>query len=133
MGKINTVSVIDDDDIYTFAVKRIIGNSQVASKTIFFQNGKTALDFFVENLHIPENLPDLVLLDINMPVLDGWQFMDEFVKISHLLNKKITIYIVSSSIDEADRQKSKSYKEVAGYIVKPVTSTDLLHITASMD
>ncbi|MEQ8534886.1 MAG: response regulator, partial [Imperialibacter sp.] len=72
-----------------------------------------------------DELPDVILLDINMPVMDGWQFLDEFVKIKPLIKKKITIYMVSSSIDEADLERAKTYEEVSDFIVKPVKAEDL--------
>lgn len=122
MKKIDIACVIDDDDIYTFTVKRIIDNSQLAEKTLFFSNGKLALDFFNEYLHQTADLPDLIMLDINMPVLDGWQFMDEFIKLSPLINKRIVVYIVSSSIDRADINKAKGYEQISDFIVKPVSA-----------
>jgi CheY-like chemotaxis protein len=60
-----------------------------------------------------------------MPVLDGWQFMDEFVKIHPLIKKKVTIYIVSSSIDEADFAKARSYEHISDFIVKPINVAKL--------
>nr|WP_321222116.1 response regulator [uncultured Psychroserpens sp.] len=66
-----------------------------------------------------ENLPDIILLDINMPIMDGWQFLDEFVKIES--HKLITIYIVSSSIDPQDIKRAKKYQNISNYIVKPIT------------
>lgn len=121
MKKFDIACVIDDDEIYTFTIKRIIANSQIAEKTLFFPNGKLGIDFFKEYVHQTDSLPDLILLDINMPVLDGWQFMDEFVKIRPLIQKKVTIYIVSSSIDEADFDKAKTYEHISDFIVKPVS------------
>jgi CheY-like chemotaxis protein len=121
MNKIDIACVIDDDVIYTHTVKRIIDSSQIANKTLFFPNGQLGIDFFKEYLHQTESLPDLILLDINMPILDGWQFMDEFVKLSPLIGKKVTVYIVSSSIDEDDHKKALSYQQVSDFIVKPIT------------
>jgi CheY-like chemotaxis protein len=125
MKKFDIACVIDDDEIYTFTVKRIINNSEIAHKTLFFPNGKLALDFFTEYVNQTDSLPDLILLDINMPVLDGWQFMDEFVKIHPLIKKKVTIYIVSSSIDEADFAKARSYEHISDFIVKPINVAKL--------
>ena len=122
MKKIDIACVIDDDDIYTFTIKKIIDNSQLAEKTLFFPNGKLALDFFNEYVHQTTHLPDLILLDINMPVLDGWQFMDEFIKLSPLINKRIVVYIVSSSIDRADFNRAKGYEQISDFIIKPVSS-----------
>jgi CheY-like chemotaxis protein len=57
-----------------------------------------------------------------MPILDGWQFMDEFITLSPLIPKRIVVYIVSSSIDDRDIRKAKSYEQVSDFIVKPITT-----------
>lgn len=132
MRKIDIACVIDDDDIYTFTIKRIIDNSQLAEKTLFFTNGKLALDFFHECLDQPSQLPDLILLDINMPVLDGWQFMDEFIKLSPRINKQITVYIVSSSVDRSDINKAKKYEQISDFIIKPISSAMFRKMVADM-
>ncbi|QEC78293.1 response regulator [Mucilaginibacter ginsenosidivorax] len=128
MKKINTLCVIDDDDIYTFTIKRIIAKAEVAEKTIFFHNGQVAIDFFYNCLEVIGNLPDMILLDLNMPVLDGWQFLDEFIKLVPRLGKKILIYIVSSSIDEDDFKRAKQMEQVSDFIVKPLNANDLRNI-----
>lgn len=121
MNKIKIACVVDDDEIYTFTVKRIIARSEIAEKTIFFHNGQAAVDFFVANAHNTAELPDLILLDINMPVLDGWQFLAEYVKLVPKLGKKITVFIVSSSIDEEDYARARAIEVVSDFIVKPLT------------
>jgi CheY-like chemotaxis protein len=128
MKKINTLCVIDDDDIYTFTIKRIIAKAEVAEKTIFFHNGRVAIDFFHDGLEAIASLPDLILLDLNMPVLDGWQFLDEFIKLVPRIGKKILIYIVSSSIDEDDFKRAKKMELVSDFIVKPLNAIDLRSI-----
>lgn len=126
MNKFNIACVIDDDEIYTFTIKRIISIAKFAEKTLFFHNGRVALDFFVEYMRVTESLPDVILLDINMPVLDGWQFMDEFIKMIPHFGKKINVYIVSSSIDDADHQRAKDMEAISDFMVKPVTIESLL-------
>lgn len=121
MKKINIACVIDDDEVYTFVVKRIIALAELAEKTLFFPNGQKALDFFLEYIEATDSLPDLILLDINMPVLDGWQFMDEFIKLAPRIGKKIHIYIVSSSIDQSDFDRAKAMELVSDFVVKPIT------------
>ncbi|MDQ7918564.1 response regulator [Mesonia sp. MT50] len=68
----------------------------------------------------------MILLDLSMPVMDGWQFLDEFTKVK--IEKKITIYIVSSSIDPMDYERAKSYNDIQNYIIKPVQTEDLKSI-----
>lgn len=128
MKKIDTLCVIDDDDIYTFTIKRIIAKAEVAEKTIFFHNGRVAIDFIRDCVEAIANLPDMILLDLNMPVLDGWQFLDEFIKLVPRIGKKILIYIVSSSIDEDDFKRAKEMELVSDFIVKPLNAMDLRSI-----
>ncbi|MEO7214764.1 response regulator [Mucilaginibacter sp.] len=132
MNKVKIACVVDDDEIYTYTVTRIIARSEIAEKTIFFHNGRVALDFFVANAQKQDELPDLILLDINMPVLDGWQFLDEYVKLVPTMGKKITVFIVSSSIDEEDYARARAFDVVTRFIVKPLTVDHLHDILAQL-
>lgn len=80
---------------------------------------KPSISFF-ENKDNSELLPDVIFLDINMPIMNGWQFLDEFKKMQNSIDKNITIYLVSSSFDDRDISRSKDYAEVTDYIIKPV-------------
>ncbi|PLB17916.1 MAG: Two-component response regulator [Flavobacteriaceae bacterium FS1-H7996/R] len=75
-----------------------------------------------------EALPDVILLDLNMPVMDGWEFLEEFISLKPKLEKKIPIYIVSSSNDPADIMKAKSISEVTDFIIKPVTEAKFVEM-----
>ena len=132
MNKINTLWVVDDDEIYRFAIKIIINRAAIAENTFYYNNGQVAIDAFSENLASPDQLPDLILLDLNMPVLDGWQFLDALCKILPTLNKKVHIFLVSSSNDEEDFERAKTWKEVADFIVKPLTTQALHAILARL-
>jgi CheY-like chemotaxis protein len=133
MNKISTTWIIDDDEIYSFAIKIIMKRANISEKTLFFQNGKIAIDFFIENLHKPDELPDLILLDLNMPVLDGWQFLDAYEKLEPQISKSIAIYLVSSTIDEQDYNRAKSISCVTDLIVKPLTTSDINRILAAFN
>ncbi len=76
-------------------------------------------------------IPDVILLDINMPILDGWQFLDGIITIKVI--KKITIFIVTSSIDPRDKEKAKSYSNVKNFVVKPITQDKLNDLMAQME
>lgn len=82
------------------------------------------LDFLRENASNLANIPDVLLLDINMPVIDGWTFLDILMKEIPAVTEKMRIYIVSSSIDTRDLEKVKEYDIVKEYLVKPLNSDD---------
>ena len=94
---------------------------------MIFKNGLEAINNLKPIIASGENIPEVILLDINMPIMDGWQFLDEFIQIP--CKQKIYIYIVSSSIDPADQQKIKEYENISNYIVKPITIEDLTKIS----
>jgi CheY-like chemotaxis protein len=77
----------------------------------------------------PDNVPDIIFLDINMPVMDGWQFLDEFQKLPPFLQKKAKIFMLTSSIDLDDIAKSKAYVSVNDFISKPLTSLKIKSAT----
>jgi len=77
-------------------------------------------------------MPEIILLDLNMPVMDGWQFLDAFIK--KYPNQDVHIFIVTSSIDQADIDKAASYKLVSNYVVKPLQRDQILEmIQATID
>ena len=125
MKKINLICVIDDDDIYTFLIKRIIKHAEVAEKSIFFKNGLEALQFFIDKKMQPEELPELILLDINMPILDGWQFLAGYTQLAPVIKKDITLYMTSSSDDKEDYDRAMAIGHVKDFIRKPI-DTDVL-------
>ncbi|MEQ9098160.1 MAG: response regulator [Imperialibacter sp.] len=125
MSMVDLACIIDDDQIYVFGLKKLIHFHKYSKNLLVFKNGAEAIKYMKPLITSSDELPDVILLDINMPVMDGWQFLDEFVKIKPLIKKKITIYMVSSSIDEADLERAKTYEEVSDFIVKPVKAEDL--------
>ena len=123
--------VVDDDAIYQIIVNKIIQRSEMFSAISSFKNGKDAIDVLYNSLENNELLPDIILLDINMPIMDGWEFMEEIKRIKSKINKQIIIYIVSSSIALEDRNKSKTFTDIIGYIPKPISVEDLISIVKS--
>jgi CheY-like chemotaxis protein len=94
-----------------------------------FNNGKEALDTFLQDIEAGNELPEVILLDINMPVMDGWEFLDEYVKVKHKIKNKVKIYMVSSSVNLSDLDKAKTYDDIVDYVVKPIKSSDLQKIS----
>lgn len=115
------VCLIDDDNIYQYTARVILESTGLAKQIHSFYDGKEALNYFIEQL--PANadaLPDVIFLDINMPVMNGWEFLEEYNKLATSFPKPITVYMVSSSVNSTDMQRSRSYKSVSDYLVKPV-------------
>jgi CheY-like chemotaxis protein len=119
--------IVDDDDIYVYGLKKLADIKGVNTKMSHFINGQEAINE-LKKANDHTQLPDVILLDINMPVMDGWEFMNDFAEIKPRLGKKITIYFVSSSVNLDDIYRAKSFSEVTDYIFKPVTGRQLVQI-----
>lgn len=128
MLPLKTVALIDDDPIYTNTFKNLLGSWKIANPFLFFNNAKEALDFML--LKEASVLPDILLLDLNMPHMNGWLFLENFAKIKPQLTKKISIYLVSSSIWEDDLQRAKNNILVEDFISKPIFKDKLMQILA---
>lgn len=125
MKKIDLAFIIDDDQIYVYGMKKIISMHNLCTNLLVFNNGEEAIKYIRPIISHNDQLPDVILLDINMPLMDGWGFLDEFIKIKPLINKKITIYMVTSSITPEDINRAKTYEELSNYFVKPISLEEL--------
>ncbi|PZX92098.1 response regulator [Flavobacterium aquariorum] len=128
---LKTIWVVDDDPIYQIIVNKIIKKSELFLNVSSFKNGKEAIDALKNALENKEAFPNIILLDINMPIMDGWEFMDEIVLIKSQINEPLQIYIVSSSIASEDKSKAKDYSEIIAYLSKPISANDLILIAAN--
>lgn len=125
MRRVNNMYVIDDDKIYHFLLKNLFKQNNIDVNPMFFSNGQDAIESIKQNKDTG-NLPDLILLDVNMPIMDGWQFLEEYSKLSGSLTKMSTIYMISSSNDEQDINKAKNFSTIVKeYFLKPICKEDL--------
>jgi len=132
MTKLDTICIIDDDNIYTMLLKKTISKFDVCDRVESFNNGKIAFESLKQRIEEGgATLPDVIFLDVNMPVLDGWMFVEEFYKLYNTGLKKVLIYVVSSSIAVEDRNKAKSNPNIQDYLVKPISGSTLQEIVAT--
>ena len=130
--KFNDVFVVDDDKIFHFIIKKLLVSNNINVEPEFFENGLLAIEGIKSKLDNEENPPDLILLDINMPILDGWQFLEEFKLIKDKIKKEIAIYIISSSDNTVDRNRANDFKDdITDYYLKPITLDGLKSIFTS--
>ncbi|MEE1963135.1 response regulator [Allomuricauda taeanensis] len=126
MKTIDTLYLIDDDDTYQFIIEKTLNSLNLVNSIKIFSNGKAAIDFLEATIHDIDQIPDVILLDLTMPIMDGWQFLEQYLRFRPRIGKKVVIYVISSSIDPRDMQRAKSISEVTDYIVKPLTKTKLI-------
>lgn len=132
MNQTKTLTLIDDDEIFVFLTKKAIEKTKLIDQIKVFDNGLDAIIFLKENKDNIEILPEVIFLDLNMPVMDGWQFLEEYILLHPTIGKKITVYICSSSISPDDIKRAKAINEVADYIIKPITKEKLIEIIKSI-
>ncbi|MEM7382378.1 MAG: response regulator, partial [Bacteroidota bacterium] len=108
MKKINRISIIDDDPITIFGIKKMLDHLDVCDSISTYLNGKEAIDAIKDRITDKLEVPEVIFLDINMPIMDGWQFLEEFIALP--IKQKIRINIVTSSIDISDRERWEFYK-----------------------
>jgi len=115
------VFIIDDDPIHQRIAQIMISKHNLFDEYFSYTDAQEALDFLQENKKNEETLPDVILLDLNMSILDGWDFLETFETLIKEFKKNIRVFIVSSSVDEKDVLRSKSYVAVKGFISKPLS------------
>lgn len=122
------ILLVDDDTTYLFITKKILEQQQNVEQINTFMNGLEALTYLKEHSKEENILPNILFLDLFMPIMDGWQFLNEFteVKSNHL--EKITIYICTSSISPHDIERAKNISSVSDYIIKPISKIKLVDI-----
>ncbi|SHI39581.1 response regulator [Pseudozobellia thermophila] len=128
----STTCIIDDDPIFIYSTKRVMKDVNFSEEVIVYNNGQDAIDGLKEIIAKGEKIPSIIFLDLNMPIMNGWEFLEEFVQIPNNNRKEITIYIISSSIDPRDLERIKNYKIVNNYILKPVVREDLQTILVNL-
>src|SRR3954462_10243255 len=122
---IDLVMLVDDNDTDNFISKRIVEITKFAKRVEVKNSGKSALDYLKENQSSAEDLPNIIFLDINMPIVDGFVFLCEFEKFSEVVRNKCKVIILSSSDNKRDIDKIVNNNHVIKFITKPLTEVAL--------
>jgi CheY-like chemotaxis protein len=128
MGKISLLFLVDDDPIYVFTSRKSLEKTGWFEEIRVFGDGKSAFDELSNRLKEKAPLPEVIFLDLSMPVWDGWDFLDEFQALNPPAG--IRIYIVSSSNYPEDLERANAYSRIAGYFTKPLSETYLSQVVA---
>ena len=130
--RVRKVFLVDDDFIFREAAEVLITSSGLTENVLHFENGLEAFNKLVALSETPEHLPEIMLLDINMPVMNGWELLEELRMEKSIIRDTIQIHILTSSIAPEDLNLSKQYEFIDGYITKPLTRADLKKLSQSV-
>ncbi|MBB6610739.1 response regulator [Pontibacter sp. Tf4] len=122
MSILKKVMLIDDDQVNNFVCESIIKTEQFADEVISYELAEEALDHLKKTAaEHPEDFPSLIFLDINMPGMDGWSFIDEYRKLPEEVTNQCCLFMLSSAVDRKDIISAKSIKEVKDFFSKPLS------------
>ncbi|MFN5704917.1 MAG: response regulator [bacterium] len=127
--KINNILLVDDDTVNNFIVINTLNKLAITENIDSVLNGLDGIEYLKAKIETNKELiPSVIFLDINMPIMDGWEFLEEFELFSEEVKNHCNIYMVSSSVYEEDILKSKQYKSVIDFISKPLMSDKIIEI-----
>ncbi|MEM6342889.1 MAG: response regulator [Bacteroidota bacterium] len=118
-----TLALIDDEPIYQLILERLLQGCPQRCRMLYYSNGPEALAKLKQNQADPASTPDVILLDLNLPMLNGWDVLAQIEKIPFASRPKV--YILSSSIDPEDKQRAQKHPAVSGFLPKPLYLEDL--------
>lgn len=122
MVKYNAIILIDDDEIVRFVVEKIILKAAISKQFVAFQSATEALNDLSSSSREGKNL---ILLDINMPLVSGWDFLDAFQNLPESITSKYVVNVLSSSINQSDKNRALSYPFINQYLTKPLSVEQL--------
>jgi CheY-like chemotaxis protein len=122
------ILLVEDEEINNYIATRLIQKALPGAAVTSCLHGKYAIDLLTEMKNDPTKLPDIILLDINMPVMNGWEFLDEYNHRNIDPQGKSAIFILSSSVFSEDINRARTYSQVKDFIRKPLDVTRIREI-----
>ncbi|TGM56568.1 response regulator [Leptospira adleri] len=126
--KVNCILLIDDNHSDNFVHERVIRKGDFANQVVSKQSGESALKYLLERAATSDPRPDLIFLDINMPGMNGWEFLEEYDKLPKELQGKIVVVMLTTSDNPDDRAKAREFGILADFKTKPLTDAMLQEI-----
>ncbi|MDZ4666621.1 MAG: response regulator [bacterium] len=130
----NYVMLVDDDENANMISEIRLKRSSFCEQIITVTNGQEAIDYFESQINLPKDqqkIPTIIFLDLNMPVMDGWNFMKEFGEKYNKYFPNCTIIVLSSTIDPVETERASFEPLVMGFIQKPLMGAHLLKLKNS--
>ncbi len=128
--KLKCVLLVDDDEAVNFINKMVLMRVDCAEEIEIAENGMEAIQYLEKRLDEGVPQPELILLDINMPLLNGWEFLEKYRQIKERMQREATIVMLTTSSNPDDRMRAESIGEVKGFISKPLTVEKMEKIVA---
>jgi CheY-like chemotaxis protein len=122
MIPVNKLMIVDDDELSNYITGKIVEHAGLAEKADSFYSAKAALKYLKTNSSMRQgDYPDLIFLDLNLYDMKGWDFLSEYIKLKENYRRKITLFLLTNSIAEKDREQAKQFPCIKGYLQKPLT------------
>ena len=130
MRKLNCILLVDDDNDHNFLHRRLFNKMECAEKVQIVHNGIEGLDFLTTKTEGKYPNPEIIFLDINMPKMNGWQFLEKYKNLEEEVKAKVVLLMLTSSLNPDDEERAGTYKDVLGYNVKLLDKQLLTKILA---
>jgi CheY-like chemotaxis protein len=124
--KLNKILLVDDNEADNYLHKLIISEAEVAESVVDQPDGRAALKYLEEGAD--QQPPDLIFLDINMPRMNGWEFLEAYDELPEELQSAIVIVMLTTSVFSKDRERAEHLPNFSGFLNKPLTQEDLLRV-----